>query len=790
MYPVSAEHSADTGLHWGFFFDTPLFMSKASYIKLFSGLIFAITVIGGWYLFRSAESLGNEISTKFDGKRWEVPAIVYARPLELYPSMVFTADLLEKELQLAGYRKENPVTVPGGYFRNSSSFNIITRGFHFPGGIEEPTELLITFKDNNVDTLLSTNSDEELPFFRFDPARIGSFHPLVHEDRIVLESSEIPTLLRRGLMAVEDKDFLSHLGVSPTGVFRALLKNISAGKTVQGGSTLTQQLVKNFFLDRERTISRKLKEAVMAILLEYHYSKDEILTAYINEVFLGQDGNRAVHGFALASQFYFRRDLSDISAGQLATLIGMVKGPSVYDPRKYPASCKARRAVVLRVMLEDNILSQGDYDRALTEPLTDVKVQKNGFNRFPAFLDLVRYQLQSEYEKEDLRGNGLRIHTTLNPQVQWQIEKSLGDTATSLKKSDSKNDIQGAVLVTGRENGEVLGVSGGINPLETGFNRALDAHRPIGSLVKPAIYLAGLEQGYTLASPLVDTAIQLEHGGDQWNPQNYDKKEHGRVLFYQALSRSYNLATVRLGMDIGLDNVIATLGKLGFGKPIHPYPSLLLGAVEMTPLQVSQIYQTIASGGFYLPLRSIQSVMTQDRQLLKRYGLEVEQRFSPPLIQLLTHALERVVSEGTASSYRLRSNSIFAGKTGTSDLLKDSWFAGFSDTFLTVVWLGKDDNSSTSLTGSSGALKVWGNIMDNLEAGTDLLKVTPSPEIVWARIDENSLKATSMKGSGTTVLPFLVGTEPDFPPKIPDTGIKAIEDGARKFFEKINKIFQ
>ena len=785
-----AEHSTGMGLHWGFFFDTPHSMSRASYIKLFSGLLLAITVIGGWYLFRSAESLGNEIRTKFDGKRWEVPAIVYARPLELYPSMVFTADLLEKELQLAGYRKENPVTVSGGYFRNSSGFNIITRGFHFPGGIEKSTELQITFKGSSVDTLLSVESDEKLPFFRFDPARIGSFHPLVHEDRIVLESSEIPNLLRQGLMAVEDKDFLSHHGISLTGVFRALLKNISAGRTVQGGSTLTQQLVKNFFLDSERTLSRKLKEAVMAILLEYHYSKDEILTAYINEIFLGQDGNRAVHGFALASQFYFRRDLNDISVGQLATLIGMVKGPSAYDPRKHPDSCKARRAVVLRIMFEDNLLSQDGYDRALTEPLTDVEVQKNGFNRFPAFLDLVRYQLQSEYEKEDLRGNGLRIHTTLNPQIQWQIEKSLADTTTALKQSDSKNDIQGAVVVTGRGNGEVLGVSGGINPLETGFNRALDALRPIGSLVKPAIFLAGLEQGYTLASPLTDTAIRLESGGDQWSPQNYDKKEHGRVLFYQALSRSYNLATVRLGLDIGLDNVIATLSKLGFAEPIHAYPSLLLGAIEMSPLQVSQIYQTIASGGFYLPLRSIRSVMNRDKQLLKRYGLEVEQRFSSPLIQLLTHALERVVSEGTASSYRLRSNSIFAGKTGTSDLLKDSWFAGFSDSYLTVVWLGKDDNSSTSLTGSSGALKVWGSIMDNLEADTDLLKATPSPEIIWARIDKKSFKATSNRGSGTTILPFLVGTEPDSHPRVPDTGIKSIEDGARKLFEKINKFFQ
>lgn len=731
--------------------------------------------------------ISEEIQHKFDGKKWEIPAIVYARPLELYPGLALTPELLEKELQLAGYRKETPLTASGAYFRTNNQVELATREFHFPDGIEPAHHVSISFNRGQIAAITATTTGETIDFVRLDPARIGSFHPTIHEDRLVLAPDEIPELLRRGLIAVEDKKFDSHFGISPFGIIRAMGVNLMAGRTVQGGSTLTQQLVKNFFLNAERSLSRKAKEAVMAIILERHYSKEDIFTAYINEVFLGQDGNRAIHGFGLAAQFYFRRNLEELSVAQLATLIGMVKGPSAYDPRRYPQKCLQRRDIVLRLMLEDGVISEEIHAVAIREALTNTTPQKNGYNRFPAFLELVKRQLSNEYREEDLQTNGLKILTSLNPQIQFIIEQNLEKTLAGLEQATGHKQLQGAVVVTSRETGEVEGIAGSVHPLDTGFNRALDAERPIGSLVKPAVYLAGLAQGYTLASPILDTAMQIQTQTGIWSPQNYDKREHGRVALYQALAHSFNLATVRLGMDIGLEEVIKVLQTLGCTTPLQPFPSLLLGAVEMSPFQVSQMYQTIASGGFYLPLRSIGSVMLHDDTLLSRYGLEVEQRFSPQLMYLLNHGLERVISEGTASRYPFSSRAGFAGKTGTSNENRDSWFAGYSQNHLVVVWMGKDDNSPTSLTGASGALQVWGKIMNalNHDGGQ-----SPVPSgIVWSSINQDTLEPVASWRSESTSLPFLPGTETKVEKRMGHY-FEEIEKEAESFFETIKGIFR
>lgn len=764
-------------------------MKKITYFQIFLALAL-ISVMGtGYVTYRYVDQLNMEMRATFEGKKWEIPASVYARPLELYPTLKLQADILEKELQLADYRKENPVNAAGGYFRDRDYFEIYTRGFHFASGFEKPVAMSVTIEDGVVSQVRSKESGEDLAFVRLDPARIGSFHPQIHEDRLVLASKDIPKLLREGLIAVEDRAFYSHYGVSPTAIGRALVVNLRAGKTIQGGSTLTQQLVKNLFLDRQRTLKRKLNEALMAVLLDYNYSKDDIMTAYINEVFLGQDGARAIHGFGLASQFYFQRELGDLSVGQVATLIGMVKGASYFDPRRFPERCKARRDVVLGAFRGENIISEAAYRLALAEPLGGDFEQKTGFNRFPAYLDLVRFQLQAEYQKEDLQTRGLRILTNLDPQVQWQIEDGLEKTVEVLEEKTGSKGVQGAVVITRRETGEVLGLVGGRRSVAGSFNRALDANRPIGSLVKPAVFLTGLEEGYTLATPLLDSVFGLEKDDSGWNPKNYDKKEHGVVPFYSALAHSYNLATIRLGLDVGLDKVIASIKKLGYQEPIDAYRSLLLGAIEMSPLQVSQIYQTIASGGFYQPQRSIGSVTTQDGQLITRYGLDIEQRFSQELIDLLVHAMSRVVTEGTARGYPFSPGKFYAGKTGTSDGLRDSWFAGFSNDYSGVVWLGRDDNKPTPFTGSSGALRVWGNIMESL-GGDSELPASLSSDIVWVKVAVPGVSGEKESRLETTLLPFIKGTQPQQGGDQPASGLRTIENEARNFLKSINKLFK
>ncbi len=763
-------------------------MKKTTLTVLLAGGCLCIILLLAIFTIRQATQFDREITQLFDGKRWSLPAVLYARPLELYPGLEISAQLLEDELELAGYRREVNVRHAGGYNRSDSTFQLSTRDFLYSTGLEKSTAITVTLANDRLARLVESASGNPLEFVRIDPARIGSFHPLVHEDRIVLKSPEIPALLLKTIVAVEDKGFFSHHGLSVTGIGRAFFANLAAGKTVQGGSTLTQQLVKNLFLNRERTLSRKLQEAMMAVLLDYRYSKEEILTAYINEVYLGQDGARAIHGFGLASQFHFRRNLEDLSVSQVATLVGMVKGPALYDPVRNPDNAKARRDIVLDIMRSEQIIDKQAAMTAGKEPLTDVSPQKKGFNRFPAFLELARRQLRMEYREEDLKSNGLKILTTLDPQVQWQVEHQLQRSLGEIEKRTTTENLEGAAVVTGRENGEVQALAGGRNALEPGFNRALDASRPVGSLLKPVVYLTALAKGYTLASPLMDTKITVDNGADVWRPENYDRINHGRVGLYTALANSYNLATVRLGMEVGLPEVIATLSALGYPKAVEPYPSLLLGAVNMSPLEVAQFYQTIASGGFYQPLRSIREVMNSEGHLLVRYGLEVEQHFPPELMFLLTHGLQRVMEEGTGSRYAPTASKAYAGKTGTSDDLRDSWFAGFSGDRLAVVWLGRDDNKTTKLTGASGALIAWGRIMQGLNAAP--LEQTEPAGISWMRIDTRSLEGTHPFNAESTLLPFISvhAADPELRQPAIDDGIEEIKNMTRSFLDSLNRL--
>jgi penicillin-binding protein 1B len=701
--------------------------------------LLALTLVG-LVITAYITHLDTEIRHKFDGKRWSIPAVVYARPLELFPGLAFTPEMLEKELQLAGYRKEAKVTAPGGYSRDGNTFDIVTRDFHYPSGLEKSSRLTLFFSDGRIQDLRDTESHRPVSLARIDPARIGSFHPQDNEDRIVLTRADLPKLLVKTLLAVEDKGFYSHFGISPIGILRALFANLRAGETVQGGSTLTQQLVKNLFLTRARTLSRKLNEAIMAILLERHYSKNDILTAYANEVFLGQDGNRAIHGFGLASQFYFRRNIKDLTPDQIAVLVGMVKGPSYFDPRRNPEHCLKRRKVVLDIMLSERLIDNREFDRAVSSPLIQSGPVLSGFNRFPAFLDLVRRQLRQDYKDEDLTSNGLKILTTLDPQVQWQVEKQLDEGIAALEKIHRQHNIQGAVVITNRENGEILAIAGGKEPLESGFNRALDAKRSMGSLIKAAVYLTALTNGYNLTSPVEDTAVSVpDDTGHHWRPHNFDRREHGPVPLYQALAHSYNLATVHLGLAVGLEKIIQTAKALGLPGNFKAYPSFLLGSASPSPLDVAQMYQTLASGGFYVPERAIDSVLSSDNKIVKRYGLSVKQRFPPEAVFLLNSALQCVVQEGTASglSAYLPASYAVAGKTGTSDDLRDSWFAGFTGDKLAVVWLGRDDNKPTGMTGASGAMVIWGRIMRNLHP--EPLDLIAPPGTRWAYQDGGRL---------------------------------------------------
>ncbi|GGK85358.1 penicillin-binding protein 1B [Amphritea balenae] len=731
---------------------------KRRLIKLLLKLSVLGLVIGAAVLLY----LDAQVRSKFEGKRWALPAKVYARPLELYPGQPLSRDDLKIELKGLGYQFQSRATQPGSAEWASSRVRVYTRGFDFPDSHEAAQRLLIDFSGNTI-SRIRDDKGAVLPLARLEPILIGGIYPKDNEDRDLIQLAEAPPHLIDALIAIEDRAYYSHYGVSPRGIARAMVANVKAGRFVQGGSTLTQQLIKNFYLTSERSLSRKLAEIPMAMLLDRHYSKDEILEAYLNEVYLGQEGLRAIHGFGLASQYFFAQPIQELKLHQVALLAAMVKGPSYYDPRRNPERATKRRNLVLSVLQDQGSITLAERLAAEKKPLGVVQQQTLHKGAYPAYLDLVKRQLREEYPEEALNSEGLRVFTALDPIAQVRAERSMVSTLNKLQQRYGKpvEELQGGMVVSNPHSGEVMAVVGGRKTRYQGFNRALDAQRPIGSLIKPALYLAALEDGYSLASVLEDEPITVDlPNGDQWQPKNYDRKSHGSVPLHRALALSYNQSAARLGMTIGTDKVIDMLQRLGLEREIRNYPSMLLGATAMSPVEVAQLYQTIAGNGFQVPMRAIRMVTDSQNEELSRYSFSIQQTVAAGPVHLIQYAMQEVVREGTARSVysALPEDLNVAGKTGTTNEQRDSWFAGFAGDRLAVVWLGLDDNKPLPLTGSSGALKVWTEFMRQAKPQSFMAERPSSIQYHW--VDDVSGLLSGEHCEGARQLPFIEGTAP------------------------------
>lgn len=742
-----------------------LWVTLAVFGRVFRILLLVVLVLGVLVGITYTMQLDEVVRDQFEGKRWELPARVFARPLDMFQGQQLFADHLEQELKLLNYRPVDKPVETGQYFRKGNNFIINTRGFQFAEDKEPARSINVTIADNKIATLGYADGKQPLDLMRLEPVLIGNFYPRHNEDRVPIQQKDVPNLLVKGLLEVEDKKFYEHQGVNPMAIGRALVANLKAGHTVQGGSTLTQQLVKNFYLTNERSWQRKLKEATMAFLLELRYEKKDILEAYMNEIHLGQDGDRAIHGFGLASQFYFNRPVWELKPDQMALLIGLAKGAGYYDPRLHPDRAMQRRNLVLQVMLNGQLLSADQYMEAIEQPLGIVEKKPSGNSPFPAYLDLVRQQLQRDYKEDDLRSQGLMIFTGMDPIVQLTAETILQNRVARLERANGikKGKLNGAMIISSVQGGEVMALVGSRDVRYAGYNRALTAVRQIGSLVKPAIYLAALENSrkYTLATRISDGPVTVKLGSRKyWQPRNYDHGNMGVVTVLKALTLSRNTPAVRIGVGLGLDKIVQTLKDLGVSGEVPAYPSILLGALEMPPIDVQQMYQTIASGGSYSPLKAIRNVMNMQGKMLTRYPLTVKQVASPEAAELLAYGLHRVTVEGTAKelSTVLPAWKKVAGKTGTTNDKKDSWFAGFSGQHVVTVWVGRDDNKPTNMTGGTGALKVWADLFRVMP--TKPLQVASSSRLAWVDIDQ----ATGLRfnaGCGKAVrMPFIKGSQP------------------------------
>ncbi len=759
-------------------------------IKLtLSSLALAVLIIVFVISLAVIAIIDSRVTNKLEGVLWTVPAKVYSRSLDLAEGLSINKSNLLRELKMLSYSEKKSPTKPGEYFYNKNNLNIFLRGYEDQNsGLFE-----IFIRDGRVEKI-TNQLGLSVDLVKLEPVAIGGMYPSHMEDRVLVSWPQVPSILIETILSVEDQTFFNHKGISLKSISRAFFTNVKAGDIEQGGSTITQQLAKNLFFSPEQTIKRKVMEAIAALLIEFHYSKEEILLAYINDVFLAQSGKRAVHGFGMGAQHFFGTSLMNLETDQIALLVGMLKGPSLYNPRRNPNNATNRRNLVLKILHRGGYISLSSLEEMKKRPLRVVPPSFRSETRYPAFHDLVRLELRENYQDSELRTQGLRIQTNLDPVLQESLESSIKKTKIELvnKYGNKLNELEGAAIAVDIISGEIKAVVGSSSPSKFGFNRSINAIRPIGSLVKPFIYLTALNKydEYTLTTILDDSRLSVESGGEIWEPNNFDKQYHGKIPLHVALWQSYNIASARLGMELGYDSVQETFSKLGINKTIERYPSLFIGSFEMSPFDAIQSYQVIAADGFYSPLRSIRDIKDLKGEIDLSYPYKIEQRIRPEPLHLLKFAMKQTFISGTARGYpRKKIESWQAGgKTGTSDDQRDSWFVGFAGDLLVLVWLGFDDNRPTPLTGRSGALEVWKNFIDDIQPTAVQGNNFPRIKYVW--VDKKDGLLSGEKCRNSLLVPFINGTEPNTIPAVRSRCATKPERNTSDVMQKLRKVFE
>ncbi len=733
---------------------TPLWRIRL--VCCLAGITGLLTGAGACWVY----AISTQVVVHFEQRRWDVPTRVYARPLTVFTGMSLSSQLLTAELQAAGYQQTSEPSQPGQYAVNGEAFAIYTRPFAFADGQQPAQVVELQLTGGQVERLSVNRQPGSLA--RLDPAEIGSLHALGGDDRTVLPLEAFPELLVTGVQAVEDRNFKHHYGIDWRGLARAMWRNLSSGSISQGGSTITQQMVRNLYLTNNRNLWRKFNEMVMAIALERRYSKHEILETYLNQVYLGQVGGRGIHGFARASEYYFAVPVQNLQPHQIALLVGMVRGASWYNPRRHEQRALERRNVILDSFAVTGLLPEQQALQWRRQPLS-VRLQP-GFrsSRYPAFMDLVRRQLREQYAEDELQREGLRVLTTLDPVAQAEAEQAASKGLSGIERDHGWTELQTGMVIADPHTGDILALVGDRNPARAGFNRAVDARRQVGSVIKPFVYLLALAGGDNLMTVVSDAAITVPMpNGDIWQPQNYDRQNHGSVTLLTALIQSYNQATVRLGMGFGPERLAALLKNLQLlPDNALPHPSLLLGALELSPLEVASLYQVLAADGYRTRLSAVREVLDTNGQALTRYPVQLDVFPQREMIPLITFALTEVAHRGTAWRLPrlLGRNLNIAAKTGTTNDQRDSWFVGYTDDRLAVVWVGRDDNQPAGIAGSTAAMPVWAEIFDDLPLRD--IDVYRLPGLTWYWVDWLDGWVTEENCPGAGLVPFRPGSEP------------------------------
>jgi len=702
-------------------------------------LLTAGLILYGWYLSAKVEK-------RFAGRRWSIPSTVFSDITILYPGQRINRSLFNKKLNSLGYREVSHNSLKKG--EKKTEFSEVTIYLHdlkMPSLSRKGFPVSIRFLQNKIESINNTDTGKPVPILELEPEEIMQFFGPEREKRHLVSIYQVPEYLIYAVLAAEDGRFYKHHGIDPRGILRALYTNLRHGAIRQGGSTLTQQLAKNYFLTPERTLSRKINEAILSVIIEAIYEKNEILEIYLNEIYLGQKGSVSINGVGAASSFYFDKPVSKLSLPEAATIAGLIKGPNHFSPYVDKSRCKDRRNMVLNAMHRKGWIAGDKLKTALS-----AKVKAAGFNlqgkKAPYFIDYLSGQIETLYPAEVLNSMGLSIYTTLDTQVQAAAELALEKGLARLEKSipalrrkKVEEKLQGAVIVVQPKTGYILAMVGGRNYTASQFNRIIQSLRQPGSAFKPLIYLTGLEE-FTPASRLSNDPKTYMVNNKEWEPQNFSSSDEFNVSMRMALAKSYNLATVDLAMKTGLEKIVNTAAKFHFSTPFKPYPSLALGAFEVIPIELARAYCVFAADGMLPYPLSLKDVTDENKKLLKQKHMNIERLTSPAKAFIISSMLRSVTTEGTARSLISRGISWpVAGKTGTTNNFRDAWFVGYTPDILALVWVGFDNQDSIFSTGSAAALPIWADLMNSV------------PQYVsenWYKMPPGVLKETICSESG------------------------------------------
>jgi penicillin-binding protein 1B len=746
-------------------------MKKLWFLAKLLAVIAVLGTVGLLYYFHGIDKL---ISEKFDRpKKWDLPSRVYSDAEYFYPGASIKDRQIIAKLDRLGYRDTgNRIIGPGDYASGADFLEIYLHDFDYPDEKLTGFPVRMEIANDTITSMINMTNKSELMLVKLEPEEIASIFDDKMEDRTIITLADVPKSLAEAIIAIEDERFLEHSGVDPIGILRAALVNLKSMSLAQGGSTLTQQLVKNFFLYPKKSIIRKLNEAIIAYRIEKAHSKAEILEAYLNQIYLGQRGASSVSGVAEASKLYFAKNVDQLTIGESALLAGMIKNPSRFNPVRNPQVAKERRNFVLSRMHENGLISKSQHDLALAEEIITPKTRVR-FQSAPFFVDFVKRQLADFYPPQVLKTEGMRIFTTLDMLAQIAAEDAVREGINELEKTyanllpkDHPYPLEACLIAMQPSTGYVRALVGGRDYGASQFDRCTQAMRQPGSTFKPFVYLAAFDPTrgngvYTASTLIDDSSFEVESGGDKWSPKNYDKKEHGRVTLRRALENSYNIATARLAIDVGLDEIVKTAADAGITSSMLAVPSMALGSFEVTPIEMAGAYTVFPNGGIRSFPLAIITVVTKEGEILERKSLRMKRAFGSAPAYITTNIMKGVMDRGTGAGARsMGYKAIAAGKTGTTSNYRDAWFVGFTPKILALSWVGYDDNTTTNMSGGRAALPIWTRFMQKAEPEGSGDFAGPE-DVVLLKVDPTTGGLVSGRCPDGIYEAFIEGSEPE-----------------------------